>query len=104
MRIALPFFPERFHFFAVDVPIITVMAVVSIVYGALVCMAQWDLKLLVAYSSVAHMGYFTLGMAAAAASWPNLAGDALIFDAAAAGLNGAAMQEFSHGVVTGAMF
>ena len=104
MRIALPLFPERFYFFTVQVPIITVMAVVSIVYGALVCMAQWDLKLLVAYSSVAHMGYFTLGMAAAAAGWPRLDTDLRIFDAAASGLNGAAMQEFSHGVVTGAMF
>ncbi len=104
MRIALPFFPERFYFFSTEVPIITVMAVVSIVYGALVCMAQWDLKLLVAYSSVAHMGYFTLGMASAAASWSRLNTDRLIFDAAASGLNGAAMQEFSHGVVTGAMF
>jgi len=104
MRIALPFFPERFAYFSTDVPIITVMAVISIVYGALVCMAQWDLKLLVAYSSVAHMGYFTLGMASTAASWPRLAEDLLVFDAAASGLNGAAMQEFSHGVITGAMF
>jgi NADH-quinone oxidoreductase subunit M len=104
MRIVLPFFPERFYFFSVEFPIITVMAVVSIVYGALVCMAQWDLKLLVAYSSVAHMGYFTLGMASAAASLFKLDSDSLVFDAAASGLNGAALQEFSHGVVTGAMF
>ena len=40
------------------------MALMSIVYGALVCMAQWDLKRLVAYSSVAHMGYVTLGIVA----------------------------------------
>jgi len=104
MRIAFPLFPERFYFFSVEFPVITVMAVISIVYGALVCMAQWDLKLLVAYSSVAHMGYFTLGMASAAASLPHLNSDPLVFDAAASGLNGAAMQAFSHGVVTGAMF
>ncbi|NIV35228.1 MAG: hypothetical protein GWN58_38970, partial [Anaerolineae bacterium] len=67
IRIALPMFPEQFRYFVVDVPIIPVLAVISIVYGALVCMAQWDLKRLIAYSSVAHMGYVTLGLCAAAA-------------------------------------
>jgi NADH-quinone oxidoreductase subunit M len=105
MRIALPLFPERFHYFSVEVPIIVVMALMSIVYGAMVCLAQWDLKRLVAYSSVAHMGYVTLGLAATAAAWS--AGspvDGPTFDAAASGLNGAALQEFSHGIITGAMF
>ena len=105
MRVALPLFPERFYYFSVEVPIITVMALMSIVYGALVCLAQWDLKRLVAYSSVAHMGYVTLGLVAAAAAWHGLSGsDGGMFDAAAAGLNGAALQQFSHGIVTGAMF
>lgn len=103
MRIALPLFPERFYAFSVETPIITVMALMSIVYGALVCMAQWDLKRLVAYSSVAHMGYVTLGLAAASAALMQ-GGDAQAFDAAASGIIGAAMQQFSHGIVTGAMF
>ncbi len=103
MRIALPLFPERFFYFTVEVPVITVVAVISIVYGALVCMAQWDLKRLVAYSSVAHMGYVTLGLAAAAAGWGQ--GEAPdVLNAAASGINGAALQQFSHGIITGAMF
>ena len=112
MRIAFPLFPERFYHFSVEVPIITVMALMSIVYGAIVCLAQWDLKRLVAYSSVAHMGYVTLGLAAAAAAWALGPGSssgvgwpsASVFNAAAWSLTGAALQQFSHGVVTGAMF
>jgi NADH-quinone oxidoreductase subunit M len=103
MRIALPFFPEQFRYFVVDVPIIPIMAVVSIAYGAMVCMAQWDLKRLVAYSSVAHMGYVTLGLCAAAAGFGALA-DPTNLSAAASGLNGAAFQMFAHGIITGGMF
>jgi NADH-quinone oxidoreductase subunit M len=103
LRITLPLFPEPFHYFVVDVPVLPVLAVVSIVYGALICMAQWDLKRLVAYSSVAHMGYVTLGVCAAAASIGMLDSPEAI-NAAAAGLNGAAMQMFSHGIITGGMF
>ncbi len=103
IRIALPLFPEPFHYFVVDVPIIPVIAVISIVYGALVCMAQWDLKRLVAYSSVAHMGYITLGLCATAAGIGMLDSEEAI-NAAASGLNGAAMQMFTHGIITGGMF
>jgi NADH-quinone oxidoreductase subunit M len=103
MRVALPFFPEQFKYFVLDVPIIPVMAVVSIAYGAMVCMAQWDLKRLVAYSSVAHMGYVTLGLCAAAAGFGTL-GDPENLSAAASGLNGAAFQMFAHGIITGGMF
>jgi NADH-quinone oxidoreductase subunit M len=103
IRITLPLFPEPFHYFVVQVPIIPVLAVVSIVYGALVCMAQWDLKRLIAYSSVAHMGYVTLGLCAAAASIGMLDSTETI-NAAASGLNGAAMQMFTHGIITGGMF
>jgi NADH-quinone oxidoreductase subunit M len=67
-------------------------------------MAQWDFKRLVAYSSVAHMGYVTLGLAAASALWAYGGGDVRAFDAAASGVNGAALQQFAHGIVTGAMF
>jgi NADH-quinone oxidoreductase subunit M len=103
MRIALPFFPEQFRYFVLDVPIIPVMAVVSIAYGAMVCMAQWDLKRLIAYSSVAHMGYVTLGLCAAAAGFGTL-GDPENLSAAASGLSGAAFQMFAHGIITGGLF
>ncbi|MGD9029902.1 MAG: NADH-quinone oxidoreductase subunit M, partial [Anaerolineae bacterium] len=103
VRIALPFFPEQFRYFVVDVPIIPVMAVMSIAYGAMVCMAQWDLKRLVAYSSVAHMGYVTLGLCAAAAGFGSLDVPGNL-NAAASGLNGAAFQMFAHGIITGGMF
>lgn len=103
IRIALPLFPEPFHYFVVDVPIIPVVAVISIVYGALVCMAQGDFKRLVAYSSVPHMGYVTLGVCAAVAGINELSEPATL-NAAASGLNGAAMQMFVHGIIVGGMF
>jgi len=100
MRIALPIFPAQFQFYCWDVPVIPILALFSIVYGALVCMAQWDLKRLIAYSSVSHMGYFMLGLAAAAAAW----GRDGLSDAAAMASNGAAMQMFNHGIITGGLF
>jgi len=103
IRITLPFFPGQFHHFVMEVPIIPIIAVISIVYGALVCMAQWDLKRLIAYSSVAHMGYVTLGIAAAAAGLGMLDSQETL-NAAASGLNGAAMQMFTHGIITGGLF
>lgn len=102
IRIVLPMFPEPFAYYSYNVPVIPVLAVISIVYGALVCMAQWDLKRLIAYSSVSHMGYVTLGISAAAAS--------LAVDGAEAttsgiiGLNGASLQLFTHGIITGGLF
>jgi NADH-quinone oxidoreductase subunit M len=103
MRITLPFFPGQFYHFVMEVPIIPIMAVLSIVYGAMVCMAQWDLKRLIAYSSVAHMGYVTLGLAAAAAG-VGMFGEDIYLNAAASGLNGAAFQMFAHGIITGGLF
>ncbi len=103
IRIALPLFPGPFHYFTVEVPIIPIMAVMSIVYGALVCMAQWDLKRLIAYSSVAHMGYVTLGLSAAAAGYGMLDSEVAL-SAAASGLSGAAFQMFAHGIITGGLF
>ena len=100
MRVALPIFPEQFRYFCWNVPIIPILALISIVYGALVCMAQWDLKRLIAYSSVSHMVYFMLGLAAAAAAW----GQSDLSDAAAMATNGAAMQMFNHGIITGGLF
>jgi len=100
LRIALPIFPEQFRFYSWNVPIIPILALFSIIYGAFVCMAQWDLKRLIAYSSVSHMGYFMLGAAAAAAAW----GRTGLEDAAAMATNGAAMQMFNHGIITGGLF
>jgi len=100
IRIALPIFPQQFQFYSREVPIIPILALLSIVYGALVCMAQWDLKRLIAYSSVSHMGYVMLGLAAGAAAW-GVAGSE---DAAAMAVNGAALQMFNHGIITGGLF
>jgi len=100
LRILLPVFPEQFRYYSWDVPIIPILALISIIYGALVSLAQWDLKRLIAYSSVSHMGTFMLGVAAAAAAWgkPELA------DAAAMAVNGASLQMFAHGIITGGLF
>ncbi len=104
IRVVLPMFPTQFAYFVLEVPIIPIMAVVSIAYGAMVCMAQWDLKRLIAYSSVAHMGYVTLGLCAAAAAfgYGRLSGTDL--NAAASAINGAAFQMFAHGIITGGLF
>jgi NADH-quinone oxidoreductase subunit M len=101
IRIALPLFPEVFSYYSLVVPVIPILAVISMVYGALVCMAQWDLKRLIAYSSVSHMGFVTLGISAAAASLSLNGQEA---NSAAIALNGAAMQMFTHGIITGALF
>jgi NADH-quinone oxidoreductase subunit M len=99
IRILLPFFPALFQQFA---PIIGVIALISMIYGALVSMAQWDLKRLIAYSSVSHMGYFTLGLAAAAFS----AGvsDPAQLTSRAIAMSGAVLQMFNHGIITGGLF
>ncbi len=85
LRFCLPFFPHAAHDFA---PIIIVLAIVGIIYGALVAMVQPDLKKLVAYSSVAHLGFVVLGI--------------FVFDIN--GIEGAVYQMFNHGVSTGALF
>jgi NADH-quinone oxidoreductase subunit M len=90
LRFCLPFFPEAAVKF---IPYIVVLSVIAIVYGALVSMVQKDLKKLVAYSSVSHMGFVTVGIFAAIA----VAGNAV-------GMEGAIMVMFSHGLLTGALF
>jgi len=85
LRISFPIMPEATRFFAFP---LAVIAVVNIIYGALVAMAQSDLKKLVAYSSVSHMGYVLLGMAAMTRT----------------GLNGAVLQMVTHGIITGSLF
>ncbi len=95
MRILMPTMPEQF---AIYWAVIAAISLIAIIYGALVAMAQTDLKKLIAYSSVNHMGYVTLGCAVAACP---LAG---IENAKILALNGAQMQNFSHGLITGALF
>ena len=97
MRILLPVFPETFKFYAL---VVVALGVISIIYGALVSMAQWDMKRLIAYSSVSHMGFVLLGVGAAAYA----IGTPKWVESGAMALNGAAMQMFTHGLSTGALF
>ena len=78
-----------------------VLAVISIVYGALVCMAQTDLKRLIAYSSVSHMGYVMLGIGGGSGGHRRRRRQR---DSGAMALNGAALQMFNHGIITGGLF
>ncbi len=94
MRILMPMMPQQFDQYS---DFIGILALIAIIYGAFVAMAQTDLKKLIAYSSVGHMGFVTLGCAMAA----NLKAPELSRIAA---LNGAQMQAFSHGLITSALF
>jgi NADH-quinone oxidoreductase subunit M len=85
LRFAIPLFPSA----AVDfTPLIMVLSVIGIIYGSLVAMVQSDIKRLVAYSSIAHLGFVTLG----------------IFALNVHGLNGGVLQMVNHGLSTGALF
>ena len=92
LRINAGLFPEELMRFA---SLLAVLAVVNVLYGAFVVMRQTDLKRMVAYSSVSHMGFVVLGLASV-----NATGDQL----SSVGLNGAAMQLFTHGTITGLLF
>jgi NADH-quinone oxidoreductase subunit M len=85
LRFCLPLFPEACHFFLVP---ICILAVIGIIYGALVAMVQKDVKKLVAYSSVSHLGFVMLG----------------IFAFNAEGMSGGILQMINHGLSTGALF
>lgn len=101
LRVILPIFPQASQQFALPM---AVLALIGIVYGALVAMAQWDFKKLIAYSSVNHMGFVMLGIAAAATQWnPSLPSQNILLIKSSA-LNGAQYEMFSHGVITGALF
>lgn len=101
VRIMMPVFPDVFRAWAVPIGI---LAVISIVYGAAVALAQTDFKRLIAYSSVGHMGFVILGLAAAAALTTDQHQNANYVDSAAAAINGAVLAMFSHGVITGGLF
>jgi NADH-quinone oxidoreductase subunit M len=85
MRFNLPLFPQAALEYA---PVIAVLAIIGIIYGAIVSFAQTDVKKLVAYSSVSHLGFVMLG----------------IFSLNEAGLQGAILQGVNHGLSTGALF
>ncbi|HEU5422837.1 MAG TPA: NADH-quinone oxidoreductase subunit M [Nitrolancea sp.] len=93
IRFALELTPGAFRTAA---PVVAGIAVFSALYGAFVALAQTDLKRLVAYTSVNHMGYVVLGVAAAAAATDR--------GARALALDGATLQMVSHGLVTGVLF
>jgi len=101
IRICFSLFPEGVHEFA---GWLAAIAVINILYGAAICLVQKDMKKLIAYSSVSHMGIILLGVAAAAGAGDGIyqgAGD-LAFRQAA--LTGATVQMFSHGIITGLLF
>src|SRR5215210_230491 len=85
VRIALPVLPEGAQAYA---PWIGVLGAIAIVYGALACLAQRDLKRLIAYSSVGHMGFVMLGIATLTP----------------VGINGALYANVAHGLITGLLF
>jgi NADH-quinone oxidoreductase subunit M len=85
LRFVLPLFPNAAHTFA---PVAMTLGVIGILYGAVLAFAQTDLKRLVAYTSVSHLGFVLLGVFA----WNELA------------LQGAVMQMLCHGISTGALF
>lgn len=85
LRFSLPMLPEASHYFA---DFVFVLSVIAVVYTSLVALVQEDMKKLIAYSSVAHMGFVTLG----------------IFSFTQQGVEGAVFQMVSHGVVSAALF
>jgi NADH-quinone oxidoreductase subunit M len=85
LRFSIPLFPDAAKAMT---PVMLTLSVIAIIYGAVICLGQTDLKRLIAYSSVSHMGFVTLG----------------IFALNSQGLEGGILQMINHGVVTGALF
>ena len=85
VRFNLPLFPEASQYFAL---LICILAIIGIIYGALVCIVQVDLKRLVAFSSVSHLGFVMLGL----------------FALNIHGISGGMIQMINHGLSTGALF
>ena len=85
LRFSLPMFPQASEYFT---PLVFAMSAIAVVYTSLVAFRQTDIKKLIAYSSVAHMGFVTMG----------------IFSGNAYGIQGAIYQMISHGVISGALF
>jgi NADH-quinone oxidoreductase subunit M len=85
LRFSIPLFPQAAH---AMVPLISILALIGIVYGALVCLVQKDLKRLIAFSSVSHLGFVMLGL----------------FTFNLQGIEGGILQMLNHGFSTGALF
>jgi NADH-quinone oxidoreductase subunit M len=85
LRFSLPMFPDATEYFA---PMVFALSVIAIIYTSLVALVQQDMKKMIAYSSVAHMGFVTLG----------------IFTLNTQGIEGAIFQMISHGVISAALF
>jgi NADH-quinone oxidoreductase subunit M len=85
LRFSIPMFPEATVFFT---PLVFALSVIAVIYTSLVALRQEDMKKLIAYSSVAHMGFVTIG----------------IFTFTEAGVQGGILQMLSHGIVSGALF
>ncbi len=85
IRFSLPMFPDASHYFA---PLVFALSIIAIVYTSLVALVQEDMKKLIAYSSVAHMGFVTMGL----------------FAMNQQAVQGAVFQMVSHGLVSGALF
>lgn len=85
LRICLPMVPQASQSYA---GVVLALSIVAILYGACMTLAQWDLKKLIAYSSISHMGFVTLG----------------IFVMNTEGIEGALLQMINHGITTGALF
>ncbi|HEV7370882.1 NADH-quinone oxidoreductase subunit M [Arenibaculum sp.] len=85
LRFSIPILPEATEYFT---PLIYTLSVVAVIYTSLVALAQEDMKKLIAYSSIAHMGFVTIGM----------------FTMTQQGIEGAIFQMLSHGIVSGALF
>jgi len=85
LRFSLPFFPQASEYFA---DLVFALSIIAIIYASLVALMQEDMKKMIAYSSVAHMGFVTMG----------------IFSFTRQGIDGAVMQMISHGLVSAALF
>jgi NADH-quinone oxidoreductase subunit M len=85
LRFSMPILPEASKAMT---PVMIGLSVIAIIYGGVICLAQTDLKRLIAYSSVSHMGFVTLG----------------IFALNTQGMEGGILQMINHGIVTGALF
>lgn len=85
LRFSLPMLPDASHYFA---PLMFSLSIIAVIYTSLVALVQSDMKKLIAYSSVAHMGFVTIG----------------IFTFNIQGIEGAIIQMISHGLVSGALF
>ncbi len=85
LRFSLPIMPEASHYFT---PLVFALSVIAIIYTSLVALVQEDMKKLIAYSSVAHMGFVTMG----------------VFTGTVLGIQGGIFQMISHGLISGALF